>query len=81
MATREEQSKILQQPKDIMLSMDSGLFPDIDVDDNVCIEKIGIVKVEKKGGILSIIGSDADVRSWSTEPVTGNAASYYQPTY
>eukprot|EP00957_Ditylum_brightwellii_P044374 3367097-Ditylum_brightwellii.AAC.1 len=81
MATREEQSKRLQQPKNTMLHLDSGPFPGIDVDDKVFIEKGGDVKVMKKGRILSILGSDVVVGSWSAEPVTGKAASSYWPTY
>uniref|UniRef100_A0A7S2EUE4 Uncharacterized protein n=1 Tax=Ditylum brightwellii TaxID=49249 RepID=A0A7S2EUE4_9STRA len=81
MATTEEQSKSSQRPKDAMLSLDSGPFPGIGVDNNVFIEKGGTVKVVKKGGIWSIMGSDAVVGSWSAEPVTGKAASYYRPTY
>eukprot|EP00957_Ditylum_brightwellii_P039774 3011191-Ditylum_brightwellii.AAC.1 len=64
-----------------MVSLDTGPFPGIDVDDRVFIEKGGTVKVMKKGGILNILGSDTAVGSWSTDSVTGNAASYYQPTY
>eukprot|EP00957_Ditylum_brightwellii_P102680 7825676-Ditylum_brightwellii.AAC.1 len=81
MATREEQSYSLQWPKNTMLSLDSGLFPGIDVDDKVSIEKGGTVKVMQEGGILSSMGSDAVVGSWSTKSVTGKAASYYCPTH
>eukprot|EP00957_Ditylum_brightwellii_P200158 15259007-Ditylum_brightwellii.AAC.1 len=64
-----------------MLSLDTGPCPGVDADDKVFIEKGGTVKVMKKGGILNIMSSDAAVRSWSTESVTGKAASYYWPTY
>lgn len=74
-AQAKQQQKNNQRPNPKTLSTGSGLFPSIPDGDSIFVQKEGVVKIARGGGML---GGDAVIGTWSAEPINDKPVSYYR---